>query len=188
MEDKIKECVKIVKGTEDISLEDLIQDYLDYLEEKLKNMHPKQAAKVLISKFNYELRHDYKSSELVGFKVRVGDVCYADFGEAYINEAGFQHFCIVIGYHNSKAVVLPMSSNFTMYQQSYCPKTFPNGKRHLYRLPESLSLLSKRSVLFLNDLKCINTARIIEVKGNIGPNSLLFNDILERSKTLLHHN
>ena len=27
--------------------------------------------------------------------IEVGDICYIDFGQAYINEAGFQHFGLV---------------------------------------------------------------------------------------------
>ena len=184
---EIKKCVKVLKGSEGVEIERLIDYYVGHIKKKFNEMSPYQAAKIIISELNYESRHQYKSSELVGFKVKVGDICYVDFGRAYINEAGYQHFGIVVGYCNSKALVIPMSSNYAMYQQSYCEKTFPNGKKHLYRLP-SLESLRKKSVLFLNDMKYINTARIIEVKGNLDPKSELFKDILDRAGTLIKHN
>ena len=49
-------------------------------------------------------------------------------------------------------------------------------KRHLMRLPE-IEGLNKSSVLFLNDAKWINSARVIDVKAHIDPNSYLFDKI-----------
>lgn len=183
-QEKIKDLVSILKGDRNYKIEEVQEYYLRYLADKFHDMNKFLLAKLLVSELNYENRYEYKSSELVGFKVNIGDICYIDFGQAYINEAGFQHFGIVIGYCNSKALVIPMSSNHSMYQQSYCKRTYPNGKKHLYRLPE-LNSLRKKSVLFLNDMKYINTARIIEVKGNINPDSKLFKDIVERARTLI---
>lgn len=185
--DKINDLINMLRGSEECNIYDIKDYYLDYLDDKFSEMNEYHLAKVLLSELNYESRYEYKSSELNGFKVRVGDICYVDFGQAFINEAGYQHFGIVMGYCNSKALIIPMSSNISMYYQSYCEHTFPNGKRHLYRLPD-LEGLKRKSVLFLNDMKYINTARIIEVKGNIDPESELFKDILYRSATLIHHN
>lgn len=167
----------------EIDLDKIIDYYLENKKEELKKMDPRQLSRLLISKLNYEVRSEYKSSELLGFKVKIGDVCYIDFGRAYVSEAGYQHFGLVIAYCNSKALVVPMTSNASMYFQSFCPDTFPRGKKHLYRLPD-ISGLYKKSVLFLNDIKYINTARVIEVKGYIQPNTDLFNDILGRIKEL----
>ena len=139
---------------------------------------------MLLSEFNFLERKTFKSSEAVGFKVKLGDICYIDFGPAYVTEAGYQHFGIVIGYSNSKALVVPMSSNQSMYYQSYCEQTYPNGKIHLYRLP-TINGLKKQSVLFLNDIKYINTARIISINGSINPKSDLFLNILKRTSKLI---
>lgn len=183
-QNEIRKLVRVLKGDSEVKIENLIDYYLNHLEDKFYDMSNYQVAKIIISELNYEKRRDFKSSELNGFKVKVGDICYIDFGRAYINEAGYQHFGIIVGYCNSKALIIPMSSNYSMYQQSFCAKTFPNGKRHLYRLPD-LEALSRKSVLFLNDMKYINTARIIEVKGHLDPNSELFKDILYRAQTLI---
>lgn len=166
-----------------IDLDEIVDYYFESKKNQLKTMNKRHLSRLMISKLNYEIRSEFKSSELMGFKVKVGDICYIDFGRAYITEAGYQHFGIVIGYCNSKALVVPMSSNYTMYNQSYCAKTFNNGKKHLYRLPE-LNGLHKKSVLFLNDIKYINTARVIEVKGHIKTTTVLFQDILHRVRML----
>lgn len=179
----LNELVSYMTENIDINFEEIIDYYFSNKKRDLQEMNKKQLCRLLISKFNYELRSDFKSSELLGFKVKVGDICYIDFGRAYISEAGYQHFGIVIGYCNSKALVVPMSSNYSMYNQSYCANTFTNGKKHLYRLPD-LKGLNKKSVLFLNDIKYINTARVIAIKGHISKNSPLFNDIRSRIKAL----
>lgn len=181
----IGELIGFLKGeNSDLDFNEVMKYHIKYRYKELSNESKYHLARILISEFNYDLRSQYKSNELVGFKVNLGDICYIDFGKAYITEAGFQHFGIVIGYCNSKALVVPMSSNISMYKQSYCEKTFPNGKVHLYRLPE-VNGLKKKSVLFLNDIKYVNTARVIEVKGRIDPESALFKDILGRVKTLI---
>ncbi len=163
----------------EIDFNEIIEFYLKSKKDEFLEMNKRQLARLLISEFNYSLRKDYKSSELVNIKINIGDICYIDYGRAYINEAGYQHFGLVIKTCNSKALVIPMSSNFNMYNQSFCPQSYLNGKPHLFRLPE-VAGLHKKSVLFLNDTKFINTARVIEVKGFISPNSKLFNDIIKR--------
>ena len=45
--------------------------------------------------------------------------------------------------------------------------------------------MKKESVLFLNDCKYINTARIIDVKATIPENSALFGRIVRRVKECL---
>lgn len=45
--------------------------------------------------------------------------------------------------------------------------------------------MNKESVLFINDAKWINTARIIDIKAHLDKNSELFKDIKERVKDCL---
>ena len=159
--------------------------YLELITDKYSTMSFSELKRHLISEFNYEKRKEYKSSELVGFKVKVGDICYIDFGKAYINEAGYQHFGVIVSLNNSKAFIVPMTSNSTVYEQSYCSKTYTCGKKHLMRLG-IVAGLNKKSVLFLNDAKFINTARIIEVKGYIDPTGDLFREIKNRLKECIN--
>ena len=60
--------------------------------------------------------------------------------------------------------------------KAYDEKDNPEGLKHLYRLG-TVEGLYKESVLFLNDGKYINTARIIDIKGRIDPESERFKRI-----------
>ncbi len=163
---------------------ELLDAYLKLTNEVNKELKEFELKKILVSEINYEIRKRYKSSELLGFKVKIGDVCYIDFGKAYINEAGFQHFGVVISMNNAKAFVVPMTSNESTYFQSYCEKEYPCGKKHLMRLPD-MDGLNRKSVLFLNDSKFVNTSRVIEIKGHIDVESKLFLSIKNRVKECL---
>lgn len=98
-----------------------------------------------------------------------------------MHESGFQHFAVIISFCHGKAFVVPMTSNPTMYNQAYDHQMTPDGKKHLMRIG-MIEGMAKESVLFLNDGKFINTARIIDVKANINKNSRLFQEIKKRLK------
>lgn len=132
----------------------------------------------MISEKNYRERYDKINCDEMGVHIKVGDICFIDFGMSYINESGFQHFGIVMKFFNNKAYVIPMSSNSNSYQQAYA-KDNPKGKKHLMRLGK-IEGLYKESVLFLNDAKWINTARVIDVKAHIDEDGELYQEIMER--------
>lgn len=136
----------------------------------------------LISEANWFLRARCRSGSDLGVTVHTGDVCYMDFGQAYLNEAGYQHFGLVMSMCRRKALVVPMTSNRVQYESAYDPDDNPSGKRHLLRIGR-LPGMSKPSVLFLNDMKFVNTARVIDVKAHLSTESALFAVIQER---LLH--
>ena len=153
-----------------------------YLQMKKKAYHDLSAKELeahLISEANWMIRNRAKSCEQFRVQIHVGDICYIDFGPAYLNEAGFQHFGLILSMMNSKAFVVPMTSNPSTYRQAYDPKTYPCGKKHLMRLG-LIPGMKKESVLFLNDCKYINTARIIDVKAHIEPEEPLFLAIQKR--------
>ena len=77
-----------------------------------------------------------------------------------------------------------MTSNPATYKMAYDPVECPNGRRHLMRIG-LIEGMKKESVLFLNDCKYINTARIIDVKATIPENSALFRHIVNRVKECL---
>lgn len=157
-----------------------------YVEEKsadYKTLAIKEAIPRFISDDNLrKRRHVYNCLEL-GLNIRIGDICYIDFGEAYINEIGYQHFGLIVTLFHNKAFVVPMSGNHAAFLQAYS-KENPNGKRHLMRLGK-IKGMNKESVLFINDAKWINTARIIDVKSHLDRNSELFKEIKERVKNCL---
>lgn len=139
----------------------------------------KEGVQRLISEKNYNIRRNIASSKSMGLSIRPGDVCYTDFGQAYLYEAGYQHFGLVIAIVHFKALIIPMTSNPQTYR-----KAFTNEGTYLFPLG-TIEGLYKESVLFLNDAKFINTARIIDVKAHIPVDSEMFLKIKSKLKNLI---
>lgn len=138
----------------------------------------------LISEANWVLRSQFGSGEDCGINVEVGDICYLDYGQSYLNEMGYQHFGIVMAIYQKKALIVPMTSNSNTYRKAYDAKTNPNGKRNLMCIG-AIKGLNKPSVLFLNDMRFVNTARIIRIQDHISTRSTLFKAIQERMKEMI---
>lgn len=155
------------------------QNYMKFVEGEINHLSVKEASARLISEQNWMDRSQMKSSETLGIKVEIGDICFIDFGKAFVYEAGYQHFGLVVSKCNGKAFVIPMTSNTASYSQAYDEVYCPDGKRHLMRIGLVMGL-NKPSVLFLNDAKYINTARIIAKKAHIPPKDPLFKDVMRR--------
>ena len=133
----------------------------------------------MISEANWILRRNCECGEDVGIHAEAGDVVYLDYGQAYLNEMGYQHFGIIISMYRGKALIIPMTSNPYHYRNAYDPQENPEGKRHLMRLGK-LEGMRKESVLYLNDLKYINTARIIRIMAHLDTGSELYTKICRR--------
>lgn len=147
-------------------------------EQLLSGLNESEVYDYMLSKLNFCQRKQMYSSLEAKVYIKVGDICFTDFGLAYLSEVGYQHFGLVLAMKNGKIFVVPMSGNPQAYQKAYDPASHV-GKRHLMRLPE-IEGLNKSSVLFLNDAKWINSARVIDVKAHIQPNSYLFEKIKKR--------
>lgn len=148
-------------------------NYMHYRKELYAPLVSSSLPNSLISEANWIVRGRCKSGEDLGIRLKPGDICYLDYGQAYLNEAGYQHFGLVITVYSHKALVVPMTSNKAQYASAYDEKENPRGKRHLMRIG-ALPGMAKPSVLFLNDMKFINTARVIDVKAHMDENSVLF--------------
>jgi hypothetical protein len=109
--------------------------------------------------------------------LHIGDVCYIEYGHAYTYEAGFQHFGIILSVVQNKVFVVPMTSNARTYVKADPNTAYPLS--HVFQLG-LIPGLTKSSVCFLNDAKFINRARIINIKGHIDPESLLFKRLRKR--------
>ena len=155
----------------DVSWERYIQEE----QGEYRSLSLKEVIHRMISEENYRNRSKACTCDELGVWVRIGDVCFIDFGNAYIKEAGYQHFGLVLNIVGGKALVVPMTSNPITYQNAK-NIDIKTGKEHLYAIGK-VPGLNKRSVLFLNDAKFINSARIIDVKAYIHPKSKLFKDI-----------
>lgn len=155
----------------------MINEYLDVFRTYLYSLSMHEIRRECISGLNRIERKDAISSLELDIRIRVGDIVYVDFGQAYLNESGFQHFGLVLALFSYKAFVIPMSSNYKTMKNAPNYPGVMDSKNHLYYIgkPEGMH---KESVLFLNDAKFINTARIINVIAHISPENDEFIEIL----------
>lgn len=135
----------------------------------LNNMPDKEAYAYLVSKLNLCDRKNASGCEEFGIHICEGDICFMDYGPAYLQESGYQHFGLILSICNHKAFIVPLSSNAKAYANA------PN-KVHLMRLG-LVQGLNKRSVVFLNDARWINTSHIVDVKSHLETGSILFRQI-----------
>lgn len=155
----------------------MINEYLNTFREYLYSLSMHEIKRECISGLNRIERRDAISSLELDIRIRVGDIVYVDFGQAYLNESGFQHFGLVLALFSYKAFVIPMSSNYKTIKNAPNYPGVMDSKNHLYYIgkPEGMH---KESVLFLNDAKFINTARIIDLISHISVESEVFLEIL----------
>lgn len=167
------------------ALKEAIQEYSCTIRGEYERLPAKQARDILLSEYNFRTRGGLKSCRPLGMTIYPGDVCYIDYGRAYISEIAYQHFGLVMNVFYGKAFVIPMTSNSHQFDTAYDPVENPGGHRHLMRLGR-IEGLTRHSVLFLNDAKFINSARIIDVKGHIDPNGELYRTVWLRLMNCLH--
>lgn len=160
-------------------LMEAVDDYASSIKEEYRSMSARLCRDSLLSEYNYRMRSKLKSCRTLGMTINQGDICYIDFGRQYVSEAGFQHFGLVMNVYCGKALVIPMTSNPLNYHQAYDHVDNLDGLRHLMRLGKTEGL-NKYSVLFLNDAKFINTARVIDLKSWIDPQGEQFRKIKKR--------
>lgn len=177
----LKESEKNALVKDQVYWKDVWNQYVEETNGHYNVLSTKEAIVRLISEKNYSDRHKANSCEELGVWIKVGDICFIDYGKSYLNEAGFQHFGIIMKIKNNKALVIPMTSNEKTYKEALRA----NGKNHLMPIGK-VEGMAKNSVLFLNDARFINTARIIDVKAHVHIQSELFINIQKRfHKTIL---
>lgn len=164
--------------------EDLWTRYAKTREDLYRTLIPDHLEHSMVSEANWVLRNECTSCESMGMEVKLGDICFMDFGQAYINEMGYQHFGLIMSICQKKALVIPMTSNPVQYESAYDPTGNPDGKIHLMRIGK-VDGLNRPSVLFLNDMKFVNTARVIGVRARIEPDSALFRRIQQRMMQIM---
>ena len=167
--------------------DELWRNYMRTRNDLYSVLIPAQADSSMISETNWVERAGCFSGEDIGIHVVPGDICYMDFGQQYLNEAGYQHFGLVMSICSKKALVIPMTSNPTTFAKAYDPVDNPNGKKNLMQIGKVRGLY-KNSVLFLNDLRYVNTARVIDVKAHVSVSSPLFRTVQKRMLEVLFSN
>lgn len=156
---------------------DAPQEWKSYIKQReviYQRLLPGYADHNMKSEAMWLLRGRYASGEDIGIHVTPGDICWMDYGQTFNNEMGYQHFGLVLSLCNRKALVVPVTSNEEMYRKA-------NDRRHphLFRIGMPTGL-RRNSTLFLNDLRYVNTARILEKRAHIEPDSELFQEICDR--------
>lgn len=152
-----------------------IDAYLKAYRRMLEQTHDSELFREMVSGYNRLIRKNDWSSTNFNVEVKVGDICFVDFGHSYINEVAYQHCALIVSMFNYKAFVIPMTSNLKTLAAA--KNICEDGKEHLYYIGK-IEGLNKPSVLFLNDAQYINTARIISKSSHIDPDSQLFEQIL----------
>lgn len=155
--------------------DEMIEEFMTLNLDELKKCNQKEFNNLYVSEINYHQRKHMISNDETGVRINIGDICYIDFGKAYQHEIGYQHFGLVISICRGKILVVPMTSNAKAISKARSEEN-PNGKSHLFSFPKA-GKMNKDSVLFLNDIKFINPARVIDVKGHISVHSNLFSAI-----------
>ncbi len=176
MELHINKQLNLLIRKDEQSTQEIETNYLMVYQLFLAELNRIELTMECMSGYNRMLRHHYWSSISLELSIRPGDICYFDFGHAYINEAGFQHFGLVISCFNHKAFVVPMTSKHHTLTQAM--NVSDEGKAHLYYIGK-IDGLHKPSVLFVNDARFINTARVISVNAHLPTDSLEFKKIKE---------
>jgi hypothetical protein len=135
----------------------------------LEEMDDKEAYAYLVSKLNLCDRKEALSCEEFGIHICEGDICFADYGCAYLQETGYQHFGLILSICNHKAFIVPLTSN---------PKAYANAPNKLHMMRLGLAEgMNKRSVVYLNDARWINTSHIVDVKAHLDTRSILFRQV-----------
>lgn len=147
--------------------------YLDTRESIYNMLDAEHCEQNLISEVNWADRKKCTGSREFGIPVKVGDICYIDYGQAYLNEIGYQHFGLIVSMTEGKMFVVPMTSNTVQYAKAYDPVSNPTGRKHLMRLGQ-IGDMNKPSVLFLNDVKYLNTSRVIRKVAHMDTRRELF--------------
>ena len=160
--------------------DDLFKHYMISYARFIQNLPTHIQRKECISGLNRLKRIEYWSSDDLELNIQPGDICYFEYGHAFLNEAGYQHFGLVISIFNQKAFVIPMTSN----QNAIRKATQAGTQNHLFYIGQ-LEGLDKRSVLFLNDCKFINTCRIISINAHLPVEDPMFKDIQELLKRII---
>ena len=137
-------------------------DVLSKQDEFLKKLKEDEKNCYLLSLKNYMDRKN-KSHEIIDLKI--GDIGYFDFGDAYRFEIGYQHLGVVISIVKQKIFVVPIISkkaNSLLYTQMFLPKTCS-------------SVFRTDSIALLNDSKWISQSRTINRLGSIESKDILHN-------------
>ncbi len=149
-----------------------------YAEEQtfLEQMEINEQFDYYVSKLNYFRRKNALSCFEFNVFIRIGDICYIDYGLSYIHEIGYLHFGLIVSMNRDKVLVVPITGSNTKTMRKIGGKD-----EHIVQLGR-IQGMRKMCACYINDAKWINTARIIDVKSRISVYSEQFQNIKQRLK------
>lgn len=159
-------------------------EWTDYIRSRRDVYHtllPGYVKPNMRSEAMWVLRGRCASGDEVGVQVSRGDICWLDYGQTFNHEMGYQHFGLVAALCCGKALVVPMTSNPAAYEKAGNPD---RPSVHLMRIGQQPGM-NRPSTLFLNDIRFINTARILEIRAHIDPDGALFREVMRRIRAIL---
>ena len=124
-----------------------------------------------------------KNKPLLNRIIKKGNIYQFEFGKNYVPEMSYEHRGLVIGVSGKLLYVLPICSynaSKKEHSDAYHPVDNPNTKSNYYLLKQSeCPFLTHDSVLKLNDIRTVSTARIKykQDNGYLDPNSLTYKEI-----------
>lgn len=124
-----------------------------------------------------------KNKNLIPRTVKKGSIYQFEFGKNYIPEMSYEHRGLVIGISGKLLYVLPICScNYSKkeHQSAYHPLTNPQSKSNYFLLKkDEFNFLKRDSVLKLNDIRTVSTARIKYKQNNgfLNPSSDTYKQI-----------
>lgn len=71
-------------------------------EKLLSGLNENEVYDYMLSKLNFCQRKQMYSSLEAKVYIKVGDICFTDFGLAYLSEVGYQHFGLVLAMKHGK--------------------------------------------------------------------------------------
>lgn len=150
----------------DRDFDDMLAEYLQLNLGEINKSSKKQALSMYVSEKNYQTRKDFIGNKQTGVWLKKGDICFIDYGKAYQHEIGFQHFGLILAICREKILVVPMTSI----------KKKTRDSPYLIKF-KKIDGMKSDTILFLTDVKYINSARVIDVKAHINENSEIFKNI-----------
>lgn len=149
--------------------EEIWEEYQKQEKMQLKKLSTGEAMDYIKSHLNFFERKEeviYRNEE-----IKIGDICYIDYGINYKQECGYFHMGLIIDIKQYEYLILPMTSNVKAFEKAVFWK-----KSNLLPLPH-VDHIEKNTTIFLNDARFINSARIIMKVSNIEKNSAEFKHI-----------
>lgn len=156
--------------------------YEAILKSSLSKVSAYVATSRLISAINFHDRGHADSIQNLNPAMKspkIGDLYYFDFGTQYYHETSYLHPGIVLNTLGGKVEVVAVTTSPSIYRRANLYHS-----RELVVLSKTEGLLPEDSTVLLDDIRWMNTARIVRFIGHIEPTSTLFQTIIRGRKAM----